>query len=160
MKLTRVELASPYRPPSDESVLTFKYNTFLGEDHPAGKKVTVQFSPSELGLTAAQKHKLCLLAGARYNSDTDVVTISSSKFPQQAQNKRFLGDILKSLLEAARDESDTFADVPLETRHMVAKRRRNKPVRPRVEFPEAWNRPQDAPKPKDDIVSVIHRLPL
>lgn len=74
----------------------------MGEYHPAEKKVVVQFSPADMGLTPAQADKLRKLAGPRYNPTTDVIKMSSEKYEHQAQNKRYLSDLVDKLIEAAK----------------------------------------------------------
>ncbi len=56
--------------------------------------------------------------------------MSSEMFETQAQNKRYLGDLVDTLIAEAKDGSDMFEDVPLDFRHH---RFRHKP-----EFPEGW----------------------
>ncbi|TKA56788.1 hypothetical protein B0A49_03488 [Cryomyces minteri] len=51
-------------------------------------------------------------------------------FETQAQNKRYLGDVVGSLMREARDAADDFADVPFDFRH-------HKPKRTHA-FPDAW----------------------
>jgi len=104
----------------------------MGEQHPAARKVVVEFAPSDLpDLTPQQCDKLIKLAGARYNPSTEIVKMSCEMFETQAQNKRYLADLANTLLKEARDETDTFADVPFDFRH-------HKP-KPRFVFPENWN---------------------
>ena len=103
----------------------------MGETHPAARKIVLEFCTADLrDLTPAQRTKLIKLVGPRYNPETDVVKMSSEMFETQAQNKRYLGDLVDSLIAEAKDEKDTFADVPLDFRHHKFKRK--------VEFPEAW----------------------
>ncbi|OCT52917.1 37S ribosomal protein Rsm24 [Cladophialophora carrionii] len=121
----------PFTPPSSSTPLRFRYTTYLGEYHPAARKVTVQFCTKDLpNLTEQQRQKLLKLVGPRYNPDTDVVKMSCEQFEAPAQNKRYLGDLVKKLLDEARNGKDSFADVPLDLRHHKSKKR--------VEFPEAW----------------------
>lgn len=104
----------------------------MGEQHPAARKVVVEFTPSDMpDLTPQQREKLIKLAGVRYNPSTEIVKMSCESFETQAQNKRYLADLVASLVKEARDGTDTFADVPFDFRH-------HKP-KPRSEFPEAWN---------------------
>ena len=56
--------------------------------------------------------------------------MSCELFDTLPQNKRFLGDSIKKLLEAAKDTTDTFEDVPFDFRH-------HKP-KVRHEFPKEW----------------------
>lgn len=103
----------------------------MGETHPAEKKVVLEFCTRDLPLlTEPQRTKLIKLVGVRYNPETDVVKMSSEMFETQAQNKRYLGDLVDTLMREARDESDMFADVPLDFRHH---RFKNKP-----RFPDRW----------------------
>ncbi len=82
--------------------LRFRYTTYMGEFHPAEKKVVVQFCPSDLDLTEAQQLKLKKVVGVRYNPEKDVVRMSCEMFEHQAQNKRYLGDLVEKLLAQAR----------------------------------------------------------
>lgn len=74
----------------------------MGEPHPAEKKVTIEFSPSDFGLNALQEMKLKKLAGVRYNPTKEVIKISCESFEHQTQNKRYLADTVGRLLEEAR----------------------------------------------------------
>ena len=107
----------------------------MGESHPAAKKILLEFCTSDLPLTPTQRTKLIKLVGVRYNPQTDVVKMSSEMFETQAQNKRYLGDLVDTLMAEARDEKDTFEDVPLDFRHH---RFKTKP-----QFPESWKRPRE-----------------
>lgn len=103
----------------------------MGEHHPAERKVVVEFSVPDLpNLTQVQRDKLIKLAGPRYNPDTQVVKMSAEHFETQAQNKRYLGDVIRDLLNEARNPIDTFADVPFDFRHH----------KPKVfhHFPKEW----------------------
>ncbi|KAI1148218.1 mitochondrial ribosomal subunit protein-domain-containing protein [Nemania diffusa] len=124
------KLATPFEPPTDQEPLRFRYTSYMGELHPAEKKVVVEFCPQDLPLDEVQQQKLRKLLGPRWNPETDIAKMSCEQFDHQAQNKRYLGDLVTKLVEAARDPSDTFEDVPLDTRHHTFK------VKPR--FPEAW----------------------
>lgn len=82
--------------------LRFRYTSYLGEFHPAEKKVVVEFCPTDLGLTEEQQLKLVKLAGPRYNPEKEIVRMSCEMFEQQAQNKRYLGDLVGKLIAAAK----------------------------------------------------------
>lgn len=128
---TPTELAKPFVLPSQDKPLRFRYTTYMGETHPAAKKVVLEFCTRDLpGLSEAQRIKLVKLIGVRYNPDTDLVKMSCEMFETQAQNKRYLGDLVDTLMAEARDASDMFEDVPLDFRHHKAK--------PKFEFPEQW----------------------
>jgi len=133
--------------------LRFRYTSYMGEFHPAEKKVVVQFCPSDLDLTEAQQLKLKKLVGPRYNPETEIVHMSCEMFEHQAQNKRYLGDLVEKLVQQAKvrraayssrntgetdelicvaqqDPTDMFEDVPLDLRHHEFK------VKPK--FPREW----------------------
>jgi small subunit ribosomal protein S35 len=75
----------------------------MGEQHPAEKKVVLEFSPADMpDLTVLQREKLKKLAGVRYNPETDIIKMSCEMFETQAQNKRYLGDLVDKLLVEAR----------------------------------------------------------
>lgn len=150
--------ATPYRPISKDQVLQFRYTTYMGEKHPGESKVIVTFKTNDLtDLDDKQRHKLRLLAGTRYDHETDIVKISSQIYPQSAQNVRYLGEIIRDLLAEAKDLSkDSFEDIPLNINHVEARKRRNKTLYPtQFKFPEEWKRPQDAPKPKSDAFTQL-----
>lgn len=151
------KFVTPYKPPKKDEVLKFRYTTYMGEDHPAETKVTVTFKSAAMGLGEKETHKLRVLAGNRYNKGTDEIKISADRFPEQAQNKRFLGEVVQDLVTNAKDQTDPMSDVPIDTRHTEAKLRRNKPIYPQHTFPKEWARPDEAPKPKNDIFSSISR---
>ena len=75
----------------------------MGEQHPAEKKVVLEFCPEDMpDLTPVQSDKLKKLAGVRYNPETGIVKMSCEMFETQAQNKRYLGDLVDTLLREAR----------------------------------------------------------
>ncbi|KAF6819565.1 37S ribosomal protein S24, mitochondrial [Colletotrichum sojae] len=123
-------LWQPFEPPKKDEVLRFRYTTYMGEYHPAEKKVVVEFSPENMGLTPVQADKLRKLVGARYNPEKDIIKMSCEKYEHQAQNKRYLSDLVEKLVENAKDPKDTFEDIPLDTRHHTFK------TKPR--FPKEW----------------------
>ncbi|PBP18619.1 37S ribosomal protein [Diplocarpon rosae] len=129
------KLAKPFQPPTRNMPLRFRYTTYMGEQHPAEKKVVLEFSPADMpGLTKEQANKLRKLVGVRYNPEKDIVKMSCEMFETQAQNKRYLGDVVETLLQEAKarihDPTDTFEDVPLDTRHHHFK--------PKPAFPQEW----------------------
>ncbi|KAI1621144.1 mitochondrial ribosomal subunit protein-domain-containing protein [Exophiala viscosa] len=125
------QFAKPFQPPTEATPLRFRYTTYMGEVHPAAKKVVVQFCTKDLpNLTEAQRMKLIKLVGPRYNPDTDMVKMSCEKFEAAAQNKRYLGDLVNKLVDEARVGADKFEDIPVDLRHHKSKKR--------AEFPEEW----------------------
>jgi len=125
------KLAKPFQPPTEEQALRFRYTTYMGEFHPADRKVVVEFCPKDMpGLTEAQQLKLKKLAGARYNPEKDIIKMSCERFEHQAQNKRYLGDLVDKMIATAKDPTDMFEDLPLDTRHHKFK--------PQLRFPKEW----------------------
>ncbi|RMD41007.1 hypothetical protein DV735_g4105, partial [Chaetothyriales sp. CBS 134920] len=129
------QYAKPFEKPTHATPLRFRYTTYMGETHPAQRKVVVEFSTKDIAtaasLSEAQRVKLIKLVGPRYNPTTDVVRMSSDKFEYAAQNKRYLGDLVGTLLAEAKNGEDMFEDVPLDFRHHKQ--------RQRPQFPEEWN---------------------
>jgi small subunit ribosomal protein S35 len=104
----------------------------MGEQHPAENKVVVELASKDLvpkHLSEEQRQTFLKLVGTRYNPDTDIVRMSCEKFTTRAQNKRYLGDIINTLVKEAK-EGDSFADIPLDLRH-------HKP-KVQLRFPESW----------------------
>ena len=95
-------MAKPFEPPTPEMPLRFRYTSYMGEYHPAEKKVVVEFCPADLGLTPVQQDKLKKLAGARYNPEKEIVRMSCESHEHQAQNKRYLGDLVQKLIAEAK----------------------------------------------------------
>lgn len=126
------KLSKPFVPPNEQQVLKWRYTTYMGESHPAARKVVVEFQPERIpDLNPQQREKLLKIAGVRYNPSTRTVKMSCESFETQAQNKRYLADTITSLISEAKDlDSDSFADVPLDTRHHKPKKR--------LQFPRSW----------------------
>lgn len=112
------ELAKPFEPPKQNQPLRFRYTTYFGAQHPADKKVVVEFAPNDISdLTEVQRMKMIKLAGVRYNPSTGLIKIASESMETQAQNKRYLGDLINKLIKESKDPKDTFEDVPVDFRH-------------------------------------------
>ncbi|KAK0733272.1 mitochondrial ribosomal subunit protein-domain-containing protein [Lasiosphaeria miniovina] len=125
------QFAKSFQPPAKEDCLRFRYTTYMGELHPADRKVVVEFCPKDVpGLSEAQQLKLKKLAGPRYNPEKDIVKMSCERFEHQAQNKRYLGDTVSKMIETAKDPTDMFEDIPLDTRHHTFK--------VKLKYPKEW----------------------
>ncbi|KAK3686272.1 37S ribosomal protein S24, mitochondrial [Vermiconidia calcicola] len=126
------QLSKPFEKPKGEQVLRWRYTTYLGESHPAARKVVVDFKPGALpDLNQQQREKLLKLAGPRYNPGTKTIKMSCESFETQAQNKRYLADTVHNLIAEATDpKADSFSDIPLDTRHHKAKKV--------FKFPDSW----------------------
>lgn len=125
-----------------KSPLRFRYTTYMGESHPAQSKVVVEFNVNALAeasnLNEKQRVKFVKLLGVRYNPDRNLAKMSCEKYENAAQNKRYLGDLVQSLIKEAKDSKETFEDIPLDFRH-------HKPKKP-LRFPEHWKITKDHPK--------------
>ncbi|RDI89941.1 hypothetical protein Vi05172_g377 [Venturia inaequalis] len=111
-------LAKPFEPPKQNQPLRFRYTTYFGAQHPADKKVVVEFAPNDIpDLTDVQRMKMIKLAGVRYNPSTGLVKMASESMETQAQNKRYLGDLITKLIKESKDPKDTFEDIPVDFRH-------------------------------------------
>lgn len=85
-------------------------------------------------LTPAQKHKLLLLAGDKYDPYIDVITLESRKFPYSNQNKKYLSDQFDKIMEQVKkveSEEEAFTDIPVDLRHV-------KPKVVGLNFPKEW----------------------
>lgn len=153
-----IQYRSEYRRPNKSQLpLKFKHFAVVGEDHPSNKKVVLSFKPESSGLKGKELHKLKLVAGRRYNMSKNLITLASARFPEQAQNKRFLGDLYSRLIQAAKDTSDDFADIPLNPDSSMKTEKRRFRLYPEHKFPSEWNRPDLAPKPKEDLINALSR---
>ncbi|RDA90211.1 hypothetical protein CP533_0476 [Ophiocordyceps camponoti-saundersi (nom. inval.)] len=120
----------PFALPKSDEVLRWRYTTYMGESHPAQKKVVVQFAVDDMGLTPVQADKLRKLAGPRYDPAMNMIKMSCESFEFPAQNRRHLSDLIDKLVAEAKDPTDTFEDVPLDLRH--------KPMPTKPRFPIEW----------------------
>lgn len=134
--------ARAFQAPSVETPIRFRYTTYLGETHPASRKVVMTFSLSALpNFTEVQSSKLIKLLGVRYNPESTTAKLSCELYPTAAQNKRYLGDLLDKLMTEAKDAKDTFEDVPFDFRHHKPKKR--------YPFPEEWKLTEERRKQLD-----------
>ncbi|KAF3760820.1 hypothetical protein M406DRAFT_267226 [Cryphonectria parasitica EP155] len=124
------KFAKPFEPPTMNEPLRFRYTSYMGEYHPAEKKVVVEFSPADFGLTDIQQEKMKKLAGPRYNPEKQTIKMSCESFEHQAQNKRYLAETVEKLVADAKDPTDDFADVPLDLRHHK--------IKAKPKFPKEW----------------------
>lgn len=132
-------LRKPFRPPTAATPLRWRYTTYMGEEHPAARKVVVEFSVHDLpGLTDEQRLTLRKLAGPRWDPHTEIVRMGCESFETQAQNKRFLADTIAKLIQEAKDGEDKFRDVPLDTRHAREREKRRARRGLKRQFPVEW----------------------
>ncbi|EMR09677.1 hypothetical protein PNEG_01865 [Pneumocystis murina B123] len=129
---TLTKFSMKYEVPGKEDILKFRYTTYLGEKHPAESKVTMEVLLNNLGLSLVERHKLIVLSGPRYNPLTDVLKFNCELFPERDENKKYLNEQLKKLIEEAKDLRDTFEDIPQDFRHVKSKTS--------ITFPKEWIR--------------------
>ncbi|KAK2879929.1 hypothetical protein FQN49_000741 [Arthroderma sp. PD_2] len=145
-------LAKPFTLPPQTHILRFRQTTYLGETHPAETKVVLELCSKDLAptyLTEEQRITLLKLVGPRYNPDSDIIHMSCEKFPTRAQNKRYLGDLVGTLIKEAK-EGDSFADIPLTFHHHKPKKR--------YVFPESWKVTEESKKQIESARQQIDSL--
>lgn len=125
------EFTKGFVPPSKDEILKFRSTTYFGEEHPSASKVVLEVDARKLGLSEAELTKLMKLAGTRIDHDTFCIKMSSERFVDPSQNRKYLSDTLDRLIAAAKDTTDTFEDIPLDRRHMKKKQK--------LSFPKEWN---------------------
>ncbi|OBZ78617.1 37S ribosomal protein S24, mitochondrial [Grifola frondosa] len=137
-----VAYRKPFSPPGPSMPLVIRSISYGGEAHPAAAKRTIVVPVARLPLKdAAAIHKFKLLAGPRWSLDAPrdagvmqddaerehgYFKISCEEFPKAAMNLKWASDTLDRLLAEANNADDSFADVPLDTRHLEAKVRKAK----------------------------------
>jgi small subunit ribosomal protein S35 len=115
----------------------------MGEQHPASRKVVVEFDPADLSLSPSHAQNLIKLAGVRYNPTSKLIKMSCEDHETQAQNKRYLGDTIKRLIAKAKaPESEWLKDVPVDFRHAKPKKR--------FQFPDEWLLTEERKKELDE----------
>ncbi|KJA26060.1 hypothetical protein HYPSUDRAFT_133444 [Hypholoma sublateritium FD-334 SS-4] len=158
-----VAFRKPFIPPTDKTPIIMRSMHYQGEYHPAIEKRVIVVPVDKLDLENEEAvHKIKLLAGARWTphppKDAGVsgleewgngyIKISCEDFPNGQQNLKWASDTLDKLVASANDVSDTFADLPLDMRHVVSKIRKDKKgdhyggrafQRPTIhDFPKEW----------------------
>lgn len=137
LKLMATDHQKPFEPPTAATPVRFRYTTYLGETHPAEKKVVCTFNPHAVpDMTEQQADKLIKLLGPRYDSVKKEAKLSCELHPTMAQNKRYIGDLLEKLVDEAKNGEDKFEDVPIDLRHM--RKRLQKEGKRQITFPEEW----------------------
>ncbi|OMH81547.1 37S ribosomal protein S24, mitochondrial [Zancudomyces culisetae] len=105
------EFSKPFSLPSAEKrILKFQTTKIHGvvsannavEKDSLNRRVTLQVKVDDLKLSNAARHKFLLLAGPRYDFNTDILKISSDREPTANLNKKRLVDEFKALLEESK----------------------------------------------------------
>lgn len=142
----------PYQPTtSTESPIQIIYQTDFSNEtnNEFNRKVKLRCYLKDLNLNEKQQHKFKLLAGDKFNHNFNYIQIKSENLELPTQNARVLVNILNKLIIESKDLSkETFDDIPIDTRHM-----KNRKLKQQFDFPTAWNRPQDAPIEKHQIIT-------
>ncbi|KAJ1733550.1 37S ribosomal protein S24, mitochondrial [Coemansia sp. Benny D160-2] len=126
------EFKKPFTAPSASQILRFESSATMGEKSQAkDRKVVMRVKVQDLGLDALVLRKFVLLAGPRYNPQTDELIMSESRELASLLNKKRLADTLVALIEEAKKKDDSFVDVPLDFVHCKYK--------PKPAFPKSWN---------------------
>lgn len=88
--------------PLPSQVIKVRHQHYQGEEHPASRKVTIECSVAQLPLsTDAARHKFKLIAGPRWNSETDELKISCERFPSARMNEKWCSDALDRMIKEA-----------------------------------------------------------
>lgn len=149
----------PYKP-SKENVLVFRHRNFLNDpDNKENKKSVLFVDVTKLGLNEKELHKFKTLAGHRFDSTRNEFRISTSVLPDSFQATKYLGTVFDKLLAESKDLSkETFEDIPLRTTHTDLRDSKKKFQRlalRKLEFPQEWKRPQDAPVFKPSGLKLV-----
>lgn len=140
----------PYVPKRDtETPFTLSFESELGSvSQDSNRKVFLSCDLKNLNLNEKQARKFKILAGEKFNHHANTIKIATDRYKETMQNARWLVDTLNKLLDTAKDLSDDFADIPLDTRHM-------KQIKVRPQFPDSWKRPEEAPVKKHMVSRKI-----
>lgn len=95
------KLAKPFEPPTKDQVLRYRYTSYMGEKHPAEKKVVVMAKVEDLVGKGKEYEKFLKIAGPRVNGKGEL-RMSCEMFDTQAQNKRYLSDLVDKLIAEAK----------------------------------------------------------
>lgn len=138
----------PFVPPNPAErpvELTF-FSDFA--DGAQNRKVQLSVKLGNLQLSPALQHKLKVIAGNKFCHNTQTLHFACTRFPGATQNARWLVERLNALVAEARDLTDDFADIPVNTHNSVK-------LRKKPEFPKEWRRPEDAPRQPNALVQQL-----
>ncbi|KAL8292948.1 hypothetical protein RQP46_000642 [Phenoliferia psychrophenolica] len=133
-----VHFRQKFLKPTSTQVVKVRHQHYQGEAHPADRKVSLTVDVARLPLsTDSARHKFRLIAGPRWDSDKDELKLACELFPTAPMNEKWCSDMLDRMVKEAEDTTDTMADIPLDSRPTVA-RRRGKRVVTLKDFPVEW----------------------
>ncbi|ORY72249.1 mitochondrial ribosomal subunit protein-domain-containing protein [Leucosporidium creatinivorum] len=127
--------------PLPSQIIKVRHQHYQGEEHPASRKVSIEVSVAKLPLsTDAARHKFKLLAGPRWNSQTDELKIACEMYPSAKMNEKWCSDTLDKLIKEAENTTDPMTDIPLDTRPTLSKLRKSGSKRSSSlkNFPKEW----------------------
>lgn len=137
----------PYRPADRlKSPLQLTFQTDFSDtpnEYNAKVKLTVKLEDLQLDQRAAKR--FILLSDKKFNHHTGIMTFSCARFPESAQNARWLVETFNTLLRECKNPKNDFSDIPVNTCQRKA-------PKPTTEFPESWKKPEDAPVQRHQIV--------
>lgn len=143
------KLRQPYQPkPDTDSPITLSFKSSFPDENKNSSKVYLLCDIKDLKLDDKQAKKLKILAGNRFNFNTNKIHFTCDKFSEITQNSRWLVDTFNRLLAEAKDLSDDFSDIPLDDRSA-----RQKDITPA--YPVEWLRPEDAPIARYNVVQKL-----
>jgi len=93
--------AETFKPPTSKEILCFKRQYYIGENSNLQNKAVMTVDVNKLELLLTEKHKFLLICGPRYDGN-NTVKFSYDKFPNYAQNKNYLGDLLSKILDEVK----------------------------------------------------------
>ncbi|CAH6718214.1 37S ribosomal protein S24, mitochondrial [[Candida] jaroonii] len=130
----------PYTPKTNkETPIKLTYHSdFSNDSNNSNRKVTLTVALKDLALNEKQQKKFIILSGNKINHETNILKFSVDESEQPTQNARIIVERFNKLVEAAKDLTDDFADIPIDIRS--TKMKKKLPV-----FPKEWKKPQDAP---------------
>lgn len=144
------KLRQPYVPKTDKELpIKFTYLTdFTNTSSSANRKVYLAVKLEDLDLNPSQQRKFKILSGNKFNHNTQILRFSVDESQEPTQNARIAFERFSKLYEAAKDLTDDFKDVPIDTRHTKA-------YKPKPKFPEEWNKPENSPVVKYNITRKL-----
>lgn len=142
-----------YQPTGNPLKITYKldFSDDAAAEH--NRHVSLAVKLEDLKLLPEQTQKFLVLAGEKFSFADKTFRLKTARFGTATQNAKWLVERFNALLAEAKDLSkETFADIPVDTRHSKAPKQK-------LQFPEEWKRPQDAPVEKNRVsLRSVHRV--
>jgi len=165
------QLRMKYEPPTAATPLIVRAVSYSGEQHPVLAKRVVVSAISQLPLQTPEAiHKFKLMAGPRWCEEPPrdsgigqkeheevgkhgYIKVSCEDFPDAQMNLKWISDVINNLIQESNESSETFKDIPLDTRHLRAKLKKNPSYATFKDFPKEWL-PQPIPEvtPQENLL--------